>query len=112
LQPALREQLQNIYSSWIDYLSRLSRRSKITAQSTAVLAQEHQRELFIDYTEAQKWLGMLIVYYPIKLDKRFNEFRNAVMEFSTAELPDLERAKALRNFVILLATADERLQQR
>jgi gas vesicle protein len=51
----LRERLQETYSNCIDYLSRISRASEISVESgqiSAILAKEHQRELFSDYSEA------------------------------------------------------------
>ena len=112
----LRERIQEIYSNSIEYLSRLFRRSAITAEAGTVLAQEHQRELFTDYSEAQKWLGLLVVYYPtpraddLPIADDYKEFMQAVGEFSMSEMPDLEKAKHLRSLVIALAATDDRLQ--
>ena len=63
----LRERLQEIYSNCIDFLSRINRRSELAAKEgklEAILVTEHQRELFSDFSEAQKWLGLLVVYHP------------------------------------------------
>ena len=57
----LRERLQETYVNCIDYLSRISKASEIylaeSGELSAILSKEHQRELFLDYSEAQKWLG-------------------------------------------------------
>ena len=112
----LRERLQEIYSNCIDSLARLNRRSKMTAEGEAVLSQEHQRELFDDYSAAQKWLSMLVVYHPsntrddIPLTNDLRGFAKAVGDFSMKEMPDLHKAKELRSLVIALAALDVRLQ--
>jgi hypothetical protein len=112
----LRERLQETYSNSIDYLSRLFRRSEITAKAEVILAQEHQRELFTDYSEAQKWLGLLVIYYPTHhadgtpISGDYENFLRAVGEFSMSEMPNLQKAKELRSLIIAMAATDDRLQ--
>lgn len=102
----LREQLQTIYSNCLDYLSRLSRRSKLTAEGDAILVQEHQRELFTDFAEAQKWLALLLVYHPQRGQKGFDTFRDYVRDFSKGEMPDDGKARILRLLIIDWAAND------
>ena len=33
-------------------------------KAVAILSKEHQRNLFLDYSDAQRWLAMLLVYHP------------------------------------------------
>ena len=111
----LRERLQEIYTNSIDCLSRLFRRSKISSEAEIILAEEHQRELFTDYSEAQMWLGLLVIYYPAQrandpsIAEDYKEFMEKVGEFSMGEMPDLDKAKELRSLVIALAATDDRL---
>ncbi len=111
----VRERLQEIYSNAIECLSKLNRRSLIFAEGQAVLSQEHQREIFTDYSEAQKWLGLFVAYHPLAtIDNtpflvEYKEFAQSVGEFSMREIPDLGKAKDLRALVIAPATMDTRL---
>ncbi len=107
----LRDRLQEIYSSCIHHLSMLlGRRSEITAEGGAVLSKDDVGEWFNDYSEAQKWLALLLIYYPERDTPVFEAFRDAVVAFSKGDLPDLKIAKALRDFIIEAAAKDSRLQ--
>jgi len=111
----LRERLQETYSNCIDYLSRISRASEISIESgqlSATLAKEHQRELFSDYSEAQKWLGMLLVYHPARESNHYEDLYQAITKFSSNQVPNFAFAKQLRATIIDLAASDVRLQGR
>ena len=107
----LRDQLQETYSNCIHHLSMLlGKRSEITAEGKAILSKDDVGEWFNDYSEAQKWLALLLVYYPERDTPTFDAFRDAVVAFSKGDLPDLKIAKALRDFIIDAAAKDSRLQ--
>lgn len=112
----LKERLQEIYTNCIDYLSRLFRRSEISADAGAILKQEHQRELFTDYSESQKWLGLLAIYYPTqrtdgaRIPEDYKNFLKLIGDFSMGDMPDMQKAKELRSLVIAMAATDDRLQ--
>jgi gas vesicle protein len=115
----VRERSQEAYSNCIDYLSRISRASEISIESgqpSVILAKEHQRELFSDYSESQKWLGMLLIYYPHKEEDPmrggYSTLCQEIMEFSSGQVPNFDLAKQLREKIIDLASTDVRLQGR
>jgi gas vesicle protein len=111
----LRERLQESYVNCIDYLSRISKASEIYIESgklSAILSKEHQRELFLDYSEAQKWLGMLLVYHPARESEHYYDLCREITRFSDGQLPNLGSAKHLRSCIIDLAARDARLQGR
>jgi gas vesicle protein len=112
----LRERLQETYVNCIDYLSRISKASEIylaeSGELSAILSKEHQRELFLDYSETQKWLGMLLVYHPARGSERYYDLCQAITSFSAGQLPNLNSAKQLRSSIIDLAARDARLQGR
>jgi hypothetical protein len=76
----------------------------------AVLAQEHQREFFTDYSEALTWLGLLLMYHPSRGAQEYNALHDNIMEFSSTELPVLKMAYNLGPVVIELAAEDPRVQ--
>jgi len=115
-----RDKLEDIYGNCINSLSKLFRRSEITAEVGAIIKKEHVRDLFDDYTDAQKWLSLLLIHYPSEfltpsshsntLD--FNNFKDKVSDFSMKGIPDMGKARELLELVIELAKSDPRLQVR
>lgn len=109
----LRDKLQEIYSNCIDYLSKISRASEISSDGTPYIKQEHLRETFSDYSDAQKCLGILLIYHP---DRRRNHYENlyqAITDFSNNQLPHLRgQHHQLRETIIELAATDIRIHGR
>ncbi|MDQ2920222.1 MAG: hypothetical protein M3R52_01200 [Acidobacteriota bacterium] len=109
-QKWLRETLQNIYSNCIHHLSNLlSLVPTVTEIGNTLLTQKDVDKWFSDYSEAQRWLGLLLVYYPVGNTQEFNDFRNLVISFSGSNLPDMQAAKKLHKLVIDSASKDTRL---
>jgi len=111
----LRERLQETYSHALESLARLTRRSVIIQQmgtntTNSVLSQEHQRELFDDFSDSKKWLGLLFIYHPNKLSDEFKQFAQISLKFSDNELPDLILAAQLRSLILAMASLDDRFQ--
>jgi hypothetical protein len=106
-----REKLQEIYSNCLSSLAKLFRQSEILADGRVVLSKEHQRELFNDYSDAQKWVNLLLVYYPRKGTNDFSTLVRLVNEFSSYALPNLQKAKELQAYIIAIAGSDPRLQE-
>jgi hypothetical protein len=109
----LRDRLQEIYSNCIDYLSRISKASEVSLESGRILpllSIEHQRELFLDYSEAQKWLGILLVSHPARESNYYDALYQLITSFSNSRVPNLDEANQLRATIINLAARDVRLQ--
>ncbi len=99
-----RDQAQQIYSNCIDYLSRLSHSAPESSDATV----DYQKEYLKNFNEAQKWLGLLLVYHPVH-DKQYNTLQKYILDFSAKQKPDAEMAGSLRKFVIQLASNDSGL---
>ena len=107
----LRDTLQKIYSNCIHHLSNLlSLVPTVTEIGNTLLTQRDVDKWFNDYSEAQRWLGLLLVYYPVGHTQEVDAFRNLVISFSGSNLPDMKIAKALHKAVIESASKDTRLQ--
>lgn len=100
----LRGQLQEVYSNALEQLSRLAYSAK--AEKGTPL---HDRALD-DFTAAQKWLGLLLVYHPNKASEEFTALTKQLKEFISDEWPDLKKVYALRVAIIGMASFDERFQ--
>ncbi|MGB3788981.1 MAG: hypothetical protein WA949_13300 [Phormidesmis sp.] len=108
----LRENLQDVYGNCLYSLSRLLAASEITIEAGklgAVLSKEHQREFFLDYSEAQKWLGLLLIYHPSKGSGNYSASSHQIATFSNARVPQIDSVQHLRGAVINLASKDIRL---
>lgn len=90
-----REKLQEIYSNALSSLAKLFRQSEILADGKVMLSKEHQRELFNDYSDAQKWLSLLLVYYPRKGTADFSKLVLLINEFSFFTLPKSAKSKRI-----------------
>lgn len=106
-----REKLQEIYSNALSSLAKLFRQSEILVNGQVVLSKEHQRELFNDYSDAQRWANLLLVYYPRKGTNDFSTLARLIGEFSYYPLPNYQKAKELQSYIIAIAGTDERLQE-
>jgi len=100
----LRGQLQEVYSNALEQLSRLAYSAK--AEPGTPL---HDRAID-DFTAAQKWLGLLLVYHPRKTNEEFSALTKQLKEFIGDEWPDPKKVHALRVAVIGMAAYDERFQ--
>lgn len=109
----LRDNLQEIYGNCLYYLSRVLMGSEITVESGkpfAVTRIEHQRELFLDYSEAQKWLGLLLVYHHSPGSSEYAMLSHHISIFSREQVPNLTSVPQLRQTIISLASKDLRLR--
>lgn len=75
----------------------------------AVMRTEHQREFFLDYSEAQKWLGLLLVYHPHKGSSEYSMLSHQISIFSNDRVPNLDSIPHLKRMIIDLAAKDLRL---
>ncbi len=111
----LREKLQETYHYCIHYLSMyLSHYSEYVGvgENKSILPGDFRWGFINNYRESQKWLGLLLIYYPRRTASEFDRFRDEVTSFSFSQdkLPDTQIAKSLRDQVIELAARDSRLQ--
>ena len=108
----MRDKLQETYGNCLDYLSRMLRASEVTVEGGklgAVMRTEHQREFFLDYSEAQKWLGLLLVYHPHKGSSEYSMLSHQISIFSNDRVPNLDSIPHLKRMIIDLAAKDLRL---
>ncbi|MEM9451515.1 MAG: hypothetical protein AAGA75_23695 [Cyanobacteria bacterium P01_E01_bin.6] len=109
----LRDKLQEIYSNCIDYLSKVSRGSEISSDGTPYLKQEHVRETFSDFSEAQKWLGILLIYHPDRQSNHYENLYQAITDFSSNPMSHLSgKHHQLRETIIELVATDTRIHGR
>jgi hypothetical protein len=112
-----RDKLEEIYGNCLNSLSRILRKSGVTAEGKPYISKEHISELFDDYTEAQKWLSLLLIHYSSDYikpssgdkDRDFITLKDDIASFSSKDLPDIEKAKELRASIIEMARKDQRL---
>jgi tetratricopeptide (TPR) repeat protein len=93
----LRDRLRETYVNCIDALS------KIEQQELSIFDNEKKK---IDYSEAIKWLNILLINYPKRNSKEYREFYNRVMEFSRTKVAG-SAARALRADIIEMASDQE-----
>lgn len=105
-----REKLQEIYSNSLSSLAKLFRQSEILPDGSVVLSKEHERDFFNDYSEAQMWVNLLLVYHPGKGTKDFSQLVGLIQAFSLYPLPNFQKAKELQMQIIMIAATDTRLQ--
>lgn len=108
----LRDRLQEIYGNCLYYLSKVLMASDISidqGKAVAILSKEHQRNLFLDYSDAQRWLAMLLVYHPSRGSSEYSMLCHHIEQFSSNQIPNLAAVTPLRDMIINLAAGDTRL---
>jgi len=104
----LRDSLQEIYSNSINYLTIIvNKYAKLPEDVPSSI--EEIKEWAYDFSEAQKWLGLLLTYHPERNSTEFNSLTQSIVKFSKNDNTDLWLAKELRDQIIDLAAEDIRL---
>lgn len=117
-----RDNIQEIYSNCLYYLARILMASEVMVdsfgQQVPIRKEEHHREFFSDYSEAQRWLEMLLIHHPFRtaqnppfpITPEYNALCTQIHQFSGLQMPNLNLVKPLRVSIVNLAARDPRVQ--